>query len=106
MTQHNPPPGIPDAAWAPLPAGAVLLAVGLFGLAAHQLPQPRPGCCVAGGNPGAGLLASCAGVWVFGAADTPRVLSAHVLTAPRVLAPTLTLLVSLVRCAPHPPAAA
>ncbi|UBV44341.1 hypothetical protein LAJ19_14330 (plasmid) [Deinococcus taeanensis] len=36
MTKHNQPPRIPDAACAPLSAGVLMLAVGLFGLAAHQ----------------------------------------------------------------------
>ncbi|BDP43735.1 hypothetical protein DAETH_37040 (plasmid) [Deinococcus aetherius] len=120
-------PGIPQALWAPLSAGALILVIGLFGLAAHQpllfpslgptaflqtetpdQPSARPYHVVVGHL--VGLLAGFFAVWVFGATGAPSVLATHDLTAPRVwasvLAVALTLLGGLVLHASHPPAAA
>lgn len=120
-------PFIPDVVWAPLTAGALLLVIGLVGLVAHtplvfpslgptaflqtetpDQPGARPYNTVVGHL--VGLLAGFVGVWVFGATSAPSVLATHELTAPRVwasaLAIVLTLLSGLLLRASHPPAAA
>ncbi|MFB9993906.1 HPP family protein [Deinococcus oregonensis] len=120
-------PTIPDTVWAPLSAAALILFIGLVGLATHQpllfpslgptaflqtetpdQPSARPYNVVTGHL--VGLLAGFLAVWVCGAGDAPSVLSVHQLTAPRVwasvLAILLTLLVGLLLRASHPPAAA
>jgi len=120
-------PSIPEMVWAPLAAGALILMVGLLGLAAHQpllfpslgptaflqtetpdQPSARPYNSIVGHL--TGLLAGFVAVWVCGAANAPSVLASHELTSPRVwasvLAIVLTLLVGLLLRASHPPAAA
>jgi CBS-domain-containing membrane protein len=120
-------PAIPDAVWAPISAGALMLVIGLLGLVTHQpllfpslgptaflqtetpeQPGARPYNVVVGHV--VGLLAGFLAVWVFGATETPSVLATHDLTAPRVwasaLAVALTLLGGLLLRASHPPAAA
>lgn len=120
-------PSIPDAVWAPLSAGALMLVVGLAGLAAHQpllFPSLGPTAFLHSETPDQdsarpyntvvghliGLLAGFVAVWMFGAANAPSVLATHELTAPRVwasvLAVMLTLLGGLLLRASHPPAAA
>jgi len=124
-SEHN--PSIPDAIWAPLSAGLLILAVGLVGLGLHQpllfpslgptaflqsetpdQPSARPYNSIVGHL--IGLMAGFLAVWVVGASNAPSVLSAHVLTAPRVwasvLAVGLTLLGGILLKASHPPAAA
>jgi len=123
----EPRPNIPDAVWAPLSAGALILVIGLIGLVAHQpllfpslgptaflqtetpdQPSSRPYNVIVGHL--VGLLAGFLAVWVCQAAGAPSVLTTHELTAPRVwasvLAIVLTLLVGLLLRASHPPAAA
>ncbi len=118
---------VPEAVWAPLSAAALLLVIGLIGLAAHQpllfpslgptaflqtetpeAPSARPYNVVVGHL--VGLLAGFLAVGVFQAASAPSVLATHELTAPRVwasvLAVALTLLGGLLLRASHPPAAA
>ncbi|MFC4638926.1 HPP family protein [Deinococcus hohokamensis] len=118
---------IPDAIWAPLSAGALMLVAGLVGLAAHQpllFPSLGPTAFLQSETPDQdsarpyntvvghliGLLAGFVAVWVFGATNAPSVLATHELTAPRVwasvLAIILTLLGGLLLRASHPPAAA
>ena len=124
-TEHK--PFIPDAVWAPISAGVLLLVVGVLGLVTHQpllfpslgptaflqtetpdQPSARPYNVVVGHL--VALLAGFLAVWVFGAVDAPSVLATHELTAPRVwasvLAVALTLLGGLLLRASHPPAAA
>ena len=120
-------PAVPDAVWAPLSAAALILVVGLIGLAAHQpllfpslgptaflqtetpdQPSARPYAVVVGHL--VGLFAGFLAVWLVGATAAPSVLATHELSAPRVwasaLAIGLTLLGGIVLRASHPPAAA
>ncbi len=117
----------PDAAWAPLSAGLLMLWVGLVGLALHQpllFPSLGPTAFLLAETPdqpasrpyntlvghGAGLLAGLISVWVTGTAHAASVLATHDLTAPRALASVLAVVMTLLALtwlrAQHPPAAA
>lgn len=118
---------IPDLVWAPFAGGVLMLAAGLFGLlagrpwifpslgptaylqaAAPRLPSSRFYNTLAGHV--IGLLAGFFTVWATGANSAPIVLSTHILTAPRVwaslIAVMLTLIGNLALKCTHPPAAA
>lgn len=118
---------LPDAVWAPTTAGLLMLIAGLLGLAFRQpwiFPSLGPTAFLQAEQPdqptakfyntvvghlvglGAGLFA----VAVLGAVSAPSVLSTGELTAVRVwasvLAVVLNLLLGLLFKASHPPAAA
>ncbi len=118
---------LPEWLWAPLSAAALSLVVGGTGMWAHlpwlfpslgptiflQVHRPglesaRPYHVVVGHA--VGVAAAIAGVLLAGAGDAPSVLSADVLTWPRVWASVIamggTLLLQVPLRAPHPPAAA
>ncbi|HZP56981.1 MAG TPA: HPP family protein [Dehalococcoidia bacterium] len=120
-------PPLPDAVWAPIATGALMLAVGMLGAAARQPwlfpslgptaflqaehPHARsshPYCVVAGH--GIGLAAGFFAVWALRVAGDPSVLVTDDLTVGRVaaaaLAVALTMLLRIIFWAPHPPAAA
>ncbi|WP_045234533.1 HPP family protein [Deinococcus pimensis] len=120
-------PGVPDAVWAPLAAAALMLAAGGVGLLVAQpllFPSLGPTAFLQAetpDQPGArpfnvivghlvGLLAGFGSALLLGATNAPSVLATHELTAPRVwasvLAVLLTLLGGLLLRASHPPAAA
>ncbi|MFC4453881.1 HPP family protein [Deinococcus sonorensis] len=128
MPETPPPSGrVPDTVWAPLAAGLLMLAAGLVGLGLQQpllFPSLGPTAFLQAETPDQpsarpyntlvghliGLLSGFLAVWLTHASSAPSVLSAHVLTAPRVwasvLAVILTLLGGLLLNASHPPAAA
>lgn len=120
-------PNVPDAVWAPLSAGALMLVIGLVGLIAHQSllfpslgptaflqtetpdqPSARPYNVIVGHL--VGLLSGFLAVWICQAVGAPSVLATHELTSSRVwasvVAIVLTLLFGLLLRASHPPAAA
>lgn len=115
------------ALWGALATGGILLVVGLLGLVADQpwlFPSLGPTAFLQVQTPyrpassfyntvvghSVGLAAGFFAVLVLGAGDASSVMATHHLTAVRmwaaVLAMTLTMLVSLLLKAPHPPAAA
>jgi hypothetical protein len=119
--------GIPDPIWGPIASGLLIAAVGAIGLLVGRpwlLPSLGPTAVLAGEMPAhpvsrpwntivghvGGMLAGFVGVWVTGSMSQPVVLVDHVLTAPRVLAAIvailLTVLVGALLRASHPPAAA
>jgi hypothetical protein len=118
---------IPDAIWGPVVAGVLILVIGLIGLAFGQpwlFPSLGPSAYMLSEMPrqkssrfyetlaghlvglGAGFLA----VTILNAANTPPVVSTEISTVSRVLAAALavalTLAVSTLLRASHPPAAA
>jgi len=119
--------GVPQLVWAPCAASALLLAVGVLGLATHQpwlFPSLGPTAYFQAATPEhpatrfynifvghlAGLAAGFAAVWVVGANVAPPVVESHDLTPIRlwaaVLALGLTTLIALLLRASHPPAGA
>lgn len=138
MTEHRPgeQPGeqkgrgvrtVPQMLWAPLAAGALLLLVGVLGLAAGQpllFPSLGPTAFLQVETPdqpgarfrnvvvghGVGIAAGLAAVLVLHAASAPGLFAAHELVPVRmwasIIAIMLTLLGGLLLHASHPPAAA
>lgn len=125
--QQKYPPGIPDIVWAPLTAGALILIVGLVGLAAHQpwlFPSLGPTAFLQAEQPEQktaqfyntvvghlhGMIAGFLTVIILGATNAPGVLSSHELTPVRVwvatIAVALNMLFGFLLKASHPPAAA
>lgn len=121
------PAAVPDAVWAPLAAGLLMLAVGMVGLLAHEpwiFPSLGPTAFLQAETPESksarfyntvvghllGLGAGLAAVFLLGADQAPAVLSSHDLTGTRlwaaVLAVALTLFLGYLLRASHPPAAA
>jgi hypothetical protein len=122
-------PAVPEALWAPLAGGALVLVPGLLGLAAGQpwlLPSLGPTAYLQAAQPQhptsrfvnvvvghlLALAAGVAAVLLLGAADEPSVFQARQLAAPRVWAAALAVAVTLLGgvllrgAALHPQAAA
>jgi HPP family len=118
---------IPDVAWGPLVAAGLILLVGLLGVAVGKpwlLPSLGPTAALFALSPAhptargwntiaghlIGILAGFAGIALAGAAAAPSVLKEGELTWPRVAAATiavaLTVILSTLARANHPPAAA
>lgn len=121
------PASIPDAVWAPLVAGGLILIAGLLGLLAGQVwlfPSLAPTAFLQAENPELpasrfynavvghliGLGSGFCAVAVLNAWQAPSVLASHQLTPVRVwaavIAVALTVLILLLLRASHPPAGA
>lgn len=131
MTQNKQAPpmtaaAIPEAVWAPVVSGLLMLLAGALGIAFHQVwlfPSLGPTAYLQTESPDQktahfynttvghliGLLAGLGAVWVFASGDPP-VFVAHSLSWGRVIASVvavaITSLGGLLLKAQHPPAAA
>jgi hypothetical protein len=127
LPKHPSFAGLPEITWAPLAAGVTLLAVGLISVLAGQpwlLPSLGPTAYLIAEMPEhpssrvynivlghlIGLAAGFIGVALFSAWHEPSVLTGHILTASRLGAAAVAIIVTLfmgnMLKASHPPAAA